>query len=279
MRWGMLVLILWADFRQHLYVSWSRLTCQPPGDLPNPGVKSESLMCPAVAGRFFTSSATWEAPYVSSLGKISFFHVMAWILLTRPSAMREFETHYKNHVIENVTNLTSTHTHTHTPKSLKKHNFKGFILQMYSHRLLIEVISESESRSLRVFSHKAEESRLKLHLASSCSELWASLGSSSGWMPFFPTRSAILWWGENSLLLITQDSLCCFLFSPLLNPVFAFLCGGTSGKQPTYQCRRYKRCGFNPWVKKIPWRRAWQPTPVFLPGEPHGQRSLVGYSA
>ena len=38
------------------------------------------------------------------------------------------------------------------------------------------------------------------------------------------------------------------------------------------------RRGFNPWVGKVPWRRAWQPTPVFLPGESHGQRSLVGYS-
>ena len=34
---------------------------------------------------------------------------------------------------------------------------------------------------------------------------------------------------------------------------------------------------FHPWVGKIPWRRGWQPTPVFLLGEPHGQRSLVGY--
>ena len=34
----------------------------------------------------------------------------------------------------------------------------------------------------------------------------------------------------------------------------------------------------DPWVRKIPWRRAWQPTPVFLPEESHGQRSLVGYS-
>ena len=34
---------------------------------------------------------------------------------------------------------------------------------------------------------------------------------------------------------------------------------------------------FDPWVRKIPWRRAWQPTPVFLTGEYHGQRSLVGY--
>ena len=39
-----------------------------------------------------------------------------------------------------------------------------------------------------------------------------------------------------------------------------------------------KRCKFNPWVRKILWRRAWQPTPIFLPGESHGQRSLVGYS-
>ena len=36
--------------------------------------------------------------------------------------------------------------------------------------------------------------------------------------------------------------------------------------------------GFNPWVKKIPWRRECLATPVFLPGESHGQRSLVGYS-
>ena len=39
-----------------------------------------------------------------------------------------------------------------------------------------------------------------------------------------------------------------------------------------------RRCRFNPWVGKIHWRRKWQPTPVFLPGKPHGQRSLVGYS-
>ena len=45
-----------------------------------------------------------------------------------------------------------------------------------------------------------------------------------------------------------------------------------SGKGSTCQCRRR---GFDPWVGKIPWRRKWQPTPVFLPGESPGQRSLV----
>ena len=54
--------------------------------------------------------------------------------------------------------------------------------------------------------------------------------------------------------------------------------GGTGGKEPTCQCRRHERHGFDPWVRKISWRRARQPTPVFLPGESHGQRSLVGYT-
>ena len=46
-------------------------------------------------------------------------------------------------------------------------------------------------------------------------------------------------------------------------------------KKSTCQFRRH---GFDPWVRKIPWRRKWQPTPEFLPGKFHGQRSLVGYS-
>ena len=52
---------------------------------------------------------------------------------------------------------------------------------------------------------------------------------------------------------------------------------GSSGKEPACQCRRHKRHKFDPWVGKIPWRRA-QPTPVFLSGESYGQRRLDGYS-
>ena len=54
--------------------------------------------------------------------------------------------------------------------------------------------------------------------------------------------------------------------------------GGTSGKELACQSRRPKRCRFIPWVEKIPWKRAWQPTPIFLLGESHGQRKLAGYS-
>ena len=56
------------------------------------------------------------------------------------------------------------------------------------------------------------------------------------------------------------------------------ICSGASGKELTCQWRRTNRCWFDPWVGKIPWRRKWQPTPVFLPGKFHGQRSLAGYS-
>ena len=61
--------------------------------------------------------------------------------------------------------------------------------------------------------------------------------------------------------------------------VFFGFPGGAHGKEPTCQCRGHKRRGFSPWGGKMPWRRAWQPTPVFLPGESHGQRSLAGYGS
>ena len=58
--------------------------------------------------------------------------------------------------------------------------------------------------------------------------------------------------------------------------------GGTRGKKQNktknLPSNTEVKTGLDPWVGKIPWRRAWQPTPVFLPGESHGQRSLAGYS-
>ena len=43
--------------------------------------------------------------------------------------------------------------------------------------------------------------------------------------------------------------------------------GGAIGKEPACQCRRHKRYGFDPWVRKMPWRRTWLTTPVSMPGE------------
>ena len=57
----------------------------------------------------------------------------------------------------------------------------------------------------------------------------------------------------------------------LPTPVFLGFPGGSVGKESTWG-----RPGFDPWVGKIPWTGKWQPTPVFLPGKSHGQRSLAG---
>ena len=59
-----------------------------------------------------------------------------------------------------------------------------------------------------------------------------------------------------------------------VSPVAGF-CGGFAGKESTCQ---YRRCRFDSWVRKIPWRRTWQPTSVFFPGKFHGQRRVASYS-
>ena len=84
------------------------------------------------------------------------------------------------------------------------------------------------------------------------------------------------WATRESHHVLYHLSICCvdYLLSAARMERFT---GGASGKEPMCQCRRYKIHGFYPWVGKIPWRRAWQPIPVFLPWESHGQKSLAGY--
>ena len=61
----------------------------------------------------------------------------------------------------------------------------------------------------------------------------------------------------------------------IVHVVILGFCGGSDSKKYAYN---RGRPGFHPWFQKIPWRKAWQPTAVFMPGEFHGQRSLMGYS-
>ena len=68
-----------------------------------------------------------------------------------------------------------------------------------------------------------------------------------------------------------------FLCGPFLKSFIEFV-NASLVAQMVKKLPALRDTGFDPWVRKIPWRREWQPTLVFLPGEPHGQRSLVGYS-
>ena len=101
------------------------------------------------------------------------------------------------------------------------------------------------------------------------------------------------WWSEqlfhirNHILCIRHTHIAgIFLSDSFIHPANIFCLAFTkwelpwwlSGKGSAYQCKRYRRHGFDPWVRKIPWRRKWQPTLVFLPGKSHRQRSLEGYS-
>ena len=85
--------------------------------------------------------------------------------------------------------------------------------------------------------------------------------------------------GESTREWQAWDQTLCFWGDVSLLQVFQSLAGfpgGASGEEPACQCGRGKRCGFSPWVRKIPWKRKWQPTPVFLPGEsPAGQEATV----
>ena len=65
---------------------------------------------------------------------------------------------------------------------------------------------------------------------------------------------------------------------PGIKPTPPALEGEVLGGSHSKVCLQCRRPGFSPWVGKIPWKRKWQPTPVFLPGKSYGQRSLSGYS-
>ena len=111
-------------------------------------------------------------------------------------------------------------------------------------------------------------------IAKLCSTLYDPMNSS---MPGFPVLHYLLEFAQ------THGKTYKFDFYPHLFANLLFRSLGSLTPRWHYeehacQCRSHKRYGFYPWVGKIPWRRKWQPTAVFLPGEFHGQRSLVSYS-
>ena len=75
------------------------------------------------------------------------------------------------------------------------------------------------------------------------------------------------------IIMLVFKMACLWFYNIKVSVAIEDFLGGASGK-----CRRCKRHRFGPWVWKIPWRRIWQPTPVFLLGEFHGERNLAVYS-
>ena len=67
-------------------------------------------------------------------------------------------------------------------------------------------------------------------------------------------------------------------FGVIMSSILNVPPGASVVKNPPAMQEMHRTHGFSPWAGKIPWRKKWQPIPVFLPGELHGQRSLAGYS-
>ena len=80
-----------------------------------------------------------------------------------------------------------------------------------------------------------------------------------------------------TVIFITCTLHCVSSGNGYFNPAKVTLTGFPGGSDSKRVCPQCRRPGFDPWVGKIPWRRKWQPTPIFLPGKSHGRRSLVGY--
>ena len=110
---------------------------------------------------------------------------------------------------------------------------------------------------------------------------WAVPIKTFPWKPsgnsrFLSTSHLFSLLGSAINLSLLQTPMLCFLASwlCLVKNIFSSgLLWWLVSKRILLQCRRFR---FDPWVRKMPWRRKWQHTPVFLPGKFHGQRSLVG---
>ena len=172
---------------------WSGLPCPPPGDLLDPGIEPTSPMSPALRGRFFTISTTWEAHTYRQMGTYTYMCAIKYI-----------------HIYLCVDMTYRQSLHPRFPSA-------SFTCTARAHLKLDH------------FSHVLE---LREHV-----------------------------------VIKVQELLVGFLFAVLQACIRVGFPGGAIGKEPTCQCRRPKRPGFNPWVKKIPWRREWLHSPVFLPGK------------
>ena len=157
-----------------------------------------------------------------------------------------------------------------TPTTLKKPEAKPYIL-------LDSIYMKFQKRQM----YRKKQSSLGLWMGVESVNKGAQ-GKFCGWWQCSKTGG---WWWLHNFCSIKKPRTVhlqwvnLMVYKLYINKAVKGFPGGASGKEPTCQCRRHKRHGFSPWVGKIPWRRAWLPTLVFLLGESHGQRSVAGYSS
>ena len=171
--------------------------------------------------------------------------------------------------------MLTTHTHTHTHKNKSRHKriwtwwfcttTEGSKIDKLNYTILGWILKwQQESEARKVYSLKSRlfylRKKTALCLGNSTWKFWRA-GRPRWWLPMHSLY--------NNLLKYT------FMFCSLFCTCDLGLAWWLSGKASTCQCRR---CIFDPWVGKIPWRRKWQLASVFLPGKSHGRRSLASHS-
>ena len=221
---------------------WSGLPWPPAEDLPDPGIKPASLYVSCIADWFFTSNTTWEA----QVGRRWPLTQYDWC----PSKMGK--TGHKQKHAQRI-----MWWHIRTPGV-------NYMLRAKEHQGLPELEEASKHPFPVCFREGMPLSitwfgGFSLQNYETVNLRWSKVPS----LWHFVTAALRNWHRKeaaHSVGLRYQRS--------TVHPEYC-------GKESSCQCRRHR---FDPWVRKILWRRKWQPTPVFLPGKSQGQRSLAGYS-
>ena len=106
-----------------------------------------------------------------------------------------------------------------------------------------------------------------------CHALLQAIFPTQGSNPGLPNCRQIIIWAsrELSIIFLPRARLVCMM-------IYTVSTRWLRGKESTRQFRGQRRCRVSPWVRRTPWRRKRQPTPIFLTGKSHGERSLAGYS-
>ena len=238
---------------------WRGLPFPPPEDLPDPGIKSTSLISPALGSLPSEPPGKPKTTGVSSPGELPYPGIELGLLHCRQIL---YQLSYQRHSAWNICMRSAS------PKPGQR--WLPNLSPCSSHHKQQWLCNPSQSS----YFHFSLPCSLPIKL---CAFLLR--------VQLFQKRLSTSWRVKQRVFMLPQLSsliiiYLLFNFSKYLKKFLFYWVfpGGASGKESAYQCWRRKRCRFHPLVRRIPWRRKWEPAPVSLPGKCLGQRSLMGYS-